>query len=52
MPDENDIIQAGLNGIGGNCITQNGFLYDLLEPLGLMMYSSYPVVLRVPTQST
>lgn len=34
VPDENAIIAAGLNGIGGNCITQNSFLYLLLKTLG------------------
>lgn len=34
VPEENDIIEAGLSGTGGNCITQNGFLYLLLKSLG------------------
>lgn len=34
MPDEKDIIAAGLSGTGGNCITQNSFLYLLLKTLG------------------
>lgn len=34
VPDEEAIIAAGLNGIGGNCITQNSFLYLLLKSLG------------------
>ncbi len=34
VPDENGIIAAGLNGIGGNCITQNSFLCLLLQQLG------------------
>ncbi|XP_037025789.1 uncharacterized protein LOC119067116 [Bradysia coprophila] len=34
VPDEKAIIVAGLNGIGGNCITQNSFLDLLLKSLG------------------
>lgn len=34
FPDEKDIIEAGLNGVGGNCIFQNGFLMLLLKSLG------------------
>lgn len=34
FPDEKDIIEAGLNGVGGNCIIQNGFLMLLLKSLG------------------
>lgn len=40
VPDESDIIAAGLNGIGGNCITQNTFLQLLLHSLG---YDSFIV---------
>lgn len=34
VPNEDDIIQDGLYGAGGNCITQNGFLVLLLKALG------------------
>lgn len=34
FPDKKDIIEAGLNGVGGNCIFQNGFLALLLQSLG------------------
>lgn len=34
FPDVEDIIKAGLNGEGGNCIFQNGFLMVLLKSLG------------------
>lgn len=33
FPDEEDIIRDGLNGVGGTCITQNGFLMLLLKAL-------------------
>ncbi len=36
--DEAEIIDAGLKGIGGNCLTQNGFLYMLLKVLGFNSY--------------
>lgn len=34
FPDEQDIIKAGLGGVGGNCIFQNGFLMLLLKAVG------------------
>lgn len=34
FPEEKDIIKDGLEGVGGNCITQNGFLMLLLNALG------------------
>lgn len=34
FPEEKDIIKAGLSGIGGNCIINNGFLMLLLKSLG------------------
>lgn len=34
VPDENAIIEAGLKGVGGNCIVQNAFLMSLLKALG------------------
>lgn len=36
--DEVEIIDAGLKGIGGNCLTQNGFLDMLLKVLGFNSY--------------
>lgn len=34
VPDVHSIIEAGLNGVGGNCIVQNGFVMLLLKALG------------------
>lgn len=34
FPDEKEIIEFGLNGVGGNCIIQNGFLMLLLNAIG------------------
>jgi len=38
VADEHDIINAGLSGLGGNCLTQNGFLDMLLKTIGLKSY--------------
>jgi len=38
VPTAKDIISAGLTGIGGACITQNGFLSLLLQALGFNSY--------------